>query len=78
MIYNNGDKYEGEWKNDLKHGNGIMNYKNGEKFYFSKDKFEEIEKYDGYWEKNKKNGKGIIYFKNGDKLESNFNKDTFR
>ena len=25
----NGDKYIGEWRNGLKHGNGILTYSNG-------------------------------------------------
>ena len=29
MYYKNGDKYEGEWKNDEREGNGKMIYKNG-------------------------------------------------
>lgn len=34
LIYNNldnGEEYEGEWKNDKKHGNGILKLKNGAK-----------------------------------------------
>jgi hypothetical protein len=27
MIYSNGDIYEGQWKNDLKHGYGILERK---------------------------------------------------
>ena len=37
MIYNNGNKYDGEWKNDLKEGEGKMTYNNGDE-------------YNGYWE----------------------------
>ena len=29
MYYNNGDRYEGEWKNDDTHGKGIYYYSNG-------------------------------------------------
>ena len=32
MIYNNGDKYEGGFKNDLKEGKGIYYYNNGNKY----------------------------------------------
>ncbi len=30
MNYENGDKYDGEYKNDIKDGNGIFYYKNGD------------------------------------------------
>ena len=42
-IYEDGDYYIGEWKNDLKHGKGKYYYKNGNiKFesYFINDKAE--------------------------------------
>jgi hypothetical protein len=29
MIYNIGNIYEGNWKNDMNEGKGIMNYNNG-------------------------------------------------
>lgn len=33
MIYNEiGETYEGEWTNDLKEGEGIYEFKNGDKF----------------------------------------------
>ena len=41
MFYKNGDKYKGEFKNNLKEGKGIMEYNNGDK-------------YEGEWESGKK------------------------
>ena len=32
MIYYNGDKYEGEFENNLKEGKGIMIYNNIDKY----------------------------------------------
>ena len=32
MIYYNGNNYEGDWKNNLKEGYGIMKYGNGDEF----------------------------------------------
>lgn len=29
-FYENGDKYEGEWKNNLKDGEGILYFKKGD------------------------------------------------
>ena len=37
MYYNNGDIYEGEWLNDMKHGNGMLRLsKSNLKNYFVK------------------------------------------
>ena len=30
MKYNNGDEYNGNWKEDLKEGKGILKYNNGD------------------------------------------------
>ncbi len=31
MYYNNGDRYEGDWRNGVREGEGILFYKNGKK-----------------------------------------------
>ena len=31
MFYNNGDKYEGDWKNGIFERKGIMHYNNGDR-----------------------------------------------
>ncbi len=59
MEYENGDKYEGEWKNDFKEGKGKMIYNNGEK-------------YEGEWKNDLKEGKGIMYYNNGERYEGEF------
>ena len=46
--YDNGDKYEGHFKNGKKEGKGTMNYINGNL-------------YDGAWENDVKNGQGNSY-----------------
>ena len=46
MYYNDVDKYEGEWKNGLKEGKGIMYYNDGRR-------------YKGDWKNDLKEGKGI-------------------
>jgi hypothetical protein len=30
MVYSNGSLYDGEWKNDFKHGEGILTVENGD------------------------------------------------
>ena len=52
MTYNNGDKYDGYWSNNLREGKGIMTYKNGDK-------------YDGNWKNDIREGEGKIYFFEG-------------
>ena len=32
MKFNNGDRYEGQWKNDLPHGKGEMVYGNEDRY----------------------------------------------
>uniref|UniRef100_T1ITY5 MORN repeat-containing protein 3 n=1 Tax=Strigamia maritima TaxID=126957 RepID=T1ITY5_STRMM len=43
-----GDEYRGEWKDNLKHGNGHYKWKNSGAIY------------EGTWENNKKNGFGVL------------------
>ena len=88
MYYNNGDKYEGEWKDDKKY-KGI-HYFNEEPFkgdkydgFFINDKFEgegiyywnDGDKYEGNWKNGKRDGKGIYYFNNKDKYVGYFSND---
>ena len=54
--------YEGDYKNDLKNGEGIYYYNNGDK-------------YEGEWVNGIREGKGIFYWKNGDKWEGYFHND---
>ena len=58
-------RYEGEWKNNLKHGKGSYYYKNGNI-------------YKGEWFQGLMHGYGIMYYKNGDEYEGNwkYNKRT--
>ena len=70
--------------NGLRHGKGILYYKNGDiKYdgYFVKDKYEGTGKffwkdgnfYDGQWLNGHKHGKGILFDKNGEiEYEGNF------
>ena len=77
-IYENGDYYEGEWKNYLRNGIGTLYNKNGKIEYIGdwvNDKREgkgtlcyengKIE-YDGDWVNDKREGFGRLYYENGD------------
>jgi hypothetical protein len=51
-VYN---RYDGQWKNNKRHGNGVYNW------------VQAGTRYEGSWVNDKQEGKGIITFANGDK-----------
>lgn len=53
ILYSNGEHYEGEIVDKIRHGFGVHHYKNGDR-------------YDGMWYNNMKHGTGILFYKNGD------------
>jgi len=63
MHWNNGDRYEGEWKNNKKEGRGIYYLGDGE---FKGDRYE------GDYKNGKAEEKGIYYYANGDRYEGEF------
>src|SRR5688572_3996463 len=60
-TYANGDTYDGEWKDDKRHGRG--------KFITSSFK------YDGQWETDKRHGTGVLIEANGDMYSGEFAND---
>lgn len=56
MYFGSGDSYNGQWKEDMKHGMGRMEYKG---------KGREGE-YQGYWENDRRHGEGVFTYQNGD------------
>lgn len=62
MIWPNGDRYEGEWKNDMQNGNGSFVYADGEK-------------YEGQWKDGKKNGTGTYTWLDGRKYVGEWKDD---
>ena len=65
FYYNDGARYEGDWKNGLREGKGIFYYKNGNK-------------YEGDWKNGLREGKGIYYYKNGNKYEGYWKDNKMR
>ena len=64
MIYKNGAKYEGEWKNDKKNGKGVFTSPH----YYNCRKNVGM-KYEGEFKDDKFEGYGITTYTNGDKYE---------
>lgn len=58
----NGEEYEGETMNGLKHGKGRYIWRNGNK-------------YEGQWFQDKRHGYGTLCYKNGDKYIGNWKND---
>ena len=54
LLWNDGDRYEGDFKNDKKEGKGIYYWNDGNR-------------YEGDFKNDKKEGKGIYYYNNGNK-----------
>ena len=54
MYWNDGDRYEGEWRNDKKEGKGI--------YYYNTEPWKG-DRYEGDNRNGKKEGKGIYYWK---------------
>ena len=64
MIYTNGAKYEGQWRNDKKNGKGIFTSSH----YFN-CKYKVGMKYEGEFKDDKFDGYGVTCYTNGDKFE---------
>ena len=60
-LYENGDKYLGDFKDGKRHGSGTMLYTNGDQ-------------YKGQWEDDEKHGEGVYRYVNGDEFEGTFEK----
>jgi len=63
LLRTNGNQYEGEWKDNKYHGQGILIIKASG------------ERYDGKWENNMRNGKGTNYFADGTSKEGIWKND---
>ncbi len=58
-TYEDGSRYEGEYKNGSKHGKGTYYYVDGNK-------------YTGDWVNNQKAGEGVFTWANGDRYEMRY------
>lgn len=62
MVYTDGNKYNGEWKNGQCHGDGEMIYANGDT-------------YDGQWQNGVKSGYGVYTWSNGQVYKGDYKND---
>lgn len=62
-IFSDGDRYEGEWRNDERHGKGVMIYAATTDEAGGGRHVEE--KYDGDWLDGKMHGRGVYYYADG-------------
>ena len=88
ITYADGSKYEGEFQNGWRNGQGIEYYKNGNPKYNGKwenDKYHGYgtytelngDKYTGDFQKGWRHGNGTLTYSNGDKYTGMFNYDQF-
>ena len=83
---NDGDTYEGEWKNNIRHGKGtytfangikyVGNYKDGKRHGQGTYTFANGEKYVGNFKDDKKHGQGTFTWPDGDKYVGNYKNDS--
>ncbi len=60
QYYKNGDKYEGMWSIDKRHGQGT---------YWRNENKKLRREYTGDWFEDKKHGRGTFFYKNGDRYD---------
>jgi len=87
LIYSEGDRYIGKFRNDRANGTGKYFFASGNSFVgeFENDRlngrgtfyFQDGNKYVGEWKRNKPNGNGTFYFLNGNKYIGEFKDSKF-
>ena len=83
--WDDGSKYEGEWKKDMKHGRGTFTFANGDKYVGEyKDDLSHAQgtytyangdEYVGEYRNGKKHGQGTFTYKIGDKYIGEYKKN---
>jgi len=63
LIFNSGDRYEGQWKHNRMHGEGTYAFADGDKYV-------------GQWQDNKMHGRGTYFYAGGDKYTGQFADDV--
>ena len=68
FVWKNGEKYEGNFENDLRNGFGVYTY----------SKEDAGDYHEGHWKDDKKSGKGKLVFKDGTKQEGIFENGSLK
>jgi hypothetical protein len=81
-IDSNGSNFQGDWENNIRIGNGISTYKNGDVYVgtfidnkrHGKGKYTSFDKskYDGDWKNDKRHGKGIMTYEDNSVYEGDW------
>merc|ERR1712167_126525 len=80
MVYINGDKYVGDWKDGHKHGRGQLTERNCHQYkrmatydrtWYTHES-ERLDNFEGAWCKDLRSGKGIQVWGNGDKYDGDW------
>jgi len=71
FLYSTGDYYEGNFKDNKRHGQGTHFYNNGRYLHNSGDKYDG-DKYVGEFKDDKRNGQGTFFYKDGSKYVGEF------
>ena len=76
-YWEDGDRYEGDYRHDNREGKGIYYYNNGDRYEsdYRNDKregksimyYNDGNRYEGEWKNGNKEGKGIMYYNDGDR-----------
>lgn len=61
-VLDNGAKYTGQWKQNMRHGYGTQEWKDGAT-------------YTGYWKNDKAHGHGVFHHVSGDRYEGHWKQD---
>ena len=86
MKYANGDVYFGNWKNDMREGDGTMTYNNEDKYTGNWENdmregdgtmtYNNKDKYTGNWANDMREGVGKMTYQSGEIYEGNWHEDT--
>ncbi|CAF1223244.1 unnamed protein product [Rotaria sp. Silwood1] len=81
----NGDRYEGDWEDDMKNGEGTLYYADGGKYEgewandlrngYGVNSWGNGDRYEGNWKDNKKHGEGTLFYANGGKYVGEWEDD---
>jgi hypothetical protein len=89
-VFDDGERYEGYWKNNKRNGQGTNNFANGGTYTgewrddlkhgygtYTYPASSEYDNYQGFWTDDKMNGRGVLVYRNKQKYEGTFKDFVF-